>query len=300
MQRLYTLLGLVIVLAIAGCSATQAVLDEEAVAFPTPTSHPWTKLNTPSPMVTTDVSAFLFQPTATPTANPYATMPPPPTLTPLIPATPTASPTPRPTEPATPPPTPAPTTEVAAETFDHVTIYDDDLNQNWTILRNRGMDYNLEHAFQAHSGDVALAMKPRRDFSTMYFIVKNDANTIYHRDDVLGFSFWLYSGDDYVELDDLIVTIVGSNAYPYWVQEDDSVTNQYDPIFSETRLYYLGLNDVIPPETWVQVFVWLDDLLFDPIYDYVTGFYIKNDAGFFRTVLIDELVMYLLPETDGP
>jgi hypothetical protein len=116
------------------------------------------------------------------------------------------------------------------------------------------------------------------------------------REDVLGFSFWLYGNDDWIDREDLLVTVVGSNESPYWIPDDQSVENIYEPLFSETRLYYLGINDDIPPKTWVQVYIWLDDLLFDPDYEYVTGIYIKNDEQFFETALIDELTVYLLPE----
>ena len=71
-----------------------------------------------------------------------------------------------------------------------------------------------------------------------------------------------------------------------------------NPTFSETRLYFLGINRDIPPETWVNVEVWLDDLQYDPIYEYVTGFYIKNDEGFGQTFYVDAVRIIMLPE-DG-
>jgi hypothetical protein len=75
------------------------------------------------------------------------------------------------------------------------------------------------------------------------------------------------------------VTVLGSNSYTYWVEDDISVKSIYEPVFSETRLYYLGVNRTIPPNTWVKVELWLDERIYDPDYRYVTGFYIKNEAS---------------------
>jgi hypothetical protein len=122
----------------------------------------------------------------------------------------------------------------------------------------------------------------------------------YLRSQVIGFSFWVYCDDDYIGSSDLAVTITGSNQYPYWVQDDDSVTNRFDPIFSETRLYFLGFNSDIPPRTWAEVNVILDDLIYDPIYTYVTGLLIKGDENFRNTVYIDQVEISLLENSTRP
>ena len=62
-----------------------------------------------------------------------------------------------------------------------------------------------------------------------------------------------------------------------------------DSSFSETRLYFLDIKHTIPPDTWVEVVVWLDQLIYDPPYKYVTGVYIKNDQGFFNTFYVDHV-----------
>ena len=71
------------------------------------------------------------------------------------------------------------------------------------------------------------------------------------------------------------------------------MTLPFKPAASTTsrRLFYnhLGLNDAVPAHTWVQVSFYLNKLIYDPIYKYFTGFYIKNDAGFRGTVYIDDV-----------
>jgi hypothetical protein len=88
--------------------------------------------------------------------------------------------------------------------------------------------------------------------------------------------------------------VLGSNSYTYWLANDTSVPTDTTvtveaPLFSETRLYDLHINRAIPPGTWVQVVVWLDDLIYDPEYTYVTGMYIKNNKGFLNTFYIDQV-----------
>ena len=140
-------------------------------------------------------------------------------------------------------------------------------------------------------------MTPTRDYGNLAFTVKFGTKETYLREKTLGVRFWLYSGDATIGTQDLAVSVVGSNKYPYWVWNDSSVTNDNDPVFSETRLQYLGFNDAIPPDTWVQVEVWLDELLFDPEYKYVTGIYIKNGEDFRDTIWIDQVELVTTPDT---
>jgi hypothetical protein len=146
----------------------------------------------------------------------------------------------------------------------------------------------------AYNGRHSLAVSPEAPGGRLIFAVVPDAEEAYLRDNVLAVRFWLYSGDDYVGTEDLSVTILGSNEFPYWVEGDDSV--QVDdslPTFSQTRLYFLNVEEDIPPETWIQIEVWLDDLIFDPDYHYVTGVVIENDEDFLRTFYIDDLELVI-------
>ena len=128
----------------------------------------------------------------------------------------------------------------------------------------------------------------------MSFGVREDSTEAFPNSQVISLSFWLAS-DELITLDDLSVTLFGSNDFPYWVAGDESVYIDGEFPFSETRLYFLGLNHSIPAKTWVEVVVILRDLIYDPDYEYLTGFYLKNDAGYLNTIYLDDIRLMMLP-----
>lgn len=181
-----------------------------------------------------------------------------------------------------------------------VTIYDDGLDANWTVNNSEGMVYDLESYTYTKSGNLAAEVAPLYPASEFLFTVRPEAIQQYPRDKVIGVSFWLSGGSEYIDTDDLVVAILGSNDFPYWIENDYSVARSIgeqpgDPIFSDTRLYFLGLNRPIPPDTWAEVTNWLDDRVFDPPYEFVTGFYIKNDVEFAGSFYVDRVVLSMLP-----
>lgn len=184
------------------------------------------------------------------------------------------------------------------DTFD-MPVFDDDLDLNWSLDQTGGMRYRLTDRY-VHSGRSAIEARPTGGNGVLFFTVPANASAAFPRDRTLGVSFWLNSGDGIIATDDLAVTVLGSNAYDHWVANDTSVqmdgrdTSGQSFLFSETRLYYLGINRDIPPDTWVEVILWIEDRQFDPFYDYVTGFYIKNDAKFQNTFYIDNVNLILL------
>lgn len=176
------------------------------------------------------------------------------------------------------------------------TVYGDALDDNWQLRNIEGIESNFSETDIVHNGRFSIAMRPVADFKPFYFIVKETATETYPASQVLGLNFWLHGGDEYIELSDFAVTVIGSNDYPYWVEGDRSVyTDDVFP-FSETALYWLDFNDAIPPNSWVEVTLWLDEREFDPIYEYVTGFYLKNDEGFHNEVYIDDISLIMLDE----
>ncbi len=177
-----------------------------------------------------------------------------------------------------------------------LSIFDDNLSQNWALLRSGDLDVNPAVTSTIHSGLQAVMAKPNEDFTKLFFGVQPSSSEEYLRTQVLGVSFWINSSEGYIDTDDVGVAVVGSNAYPYYAPDDTSVTSRYDPVFSETRLYYLNFNRSIPPNTWAEVVVWLDELVYDPIYTYVTGFYITSDAGFTQTYYVDDVNLILIDE----
>lgn len=203
--------------------------------------------------------------------------------------TPTAAPIPTPAVTATPAPTPIPPRLITE------TIFGDDLGEAWTLSNSRWMTYSIQSE-RVHSGETALVFRPQEDFGSLFFTVRRGATAVFPYRQVMGVGFYLNAGDTELQLEDLALTLVGSNDYNYWVAGDDSVQSNRDPIFSETRLYFLGFNRSFPPNRWVYVELWLDDLVYDPPYEYVTGFYIKNDRGVFQKMYVDDVHLIILEE----
>ncbi|MCJ7701081.1 MAG: hypothetical protein MUO62_05825 [Anaerolineales bacterium] len=56
----------------------------------------------------------------------------------------------------------------------------------------------------------------------------------------------------------------------------------------------------VPPYTWAEVIIWLEDLVYDPYYDYVVGFYLKNDESYLQTFYIDDVRLVLTAGEDLP
>lgn len=206
------------------------------------------------------------------------------------------TPLPLPSLEATPPQRPEPTAVVENQQpeLEEIVIYDDKLSTGWSLEQSATMRYNLSSVAFVDQGRFAVAASPSADYATLFFTVQKTSRRILLRNEVTGLSFRLNSGEDYIEPSQLAVSIVGSNDNPYWIKNDTSVTvegrvTEDLPLFSETRLYFLDINNTIPPNTWVDVVVWLDELEYDPIYNYVTGFYIKSDADFRQNFYVDEV-----------
>ena len=201
----------------------------------------------------------------------------------------------------TPVPTPAP--------LPPIVIYDEVLHPDWSLTES-SVEYNQFYSDNAYSGTYSLMMSPKRPRQVLWFTLNDTAPEPYLRDDIIGITFRLYSGDGYVRMGDLAATAIGSQKYPYWVPNDEtvigldptwkpddfSVTANYDYAFSPSRLYFLGLTSDVPPNTWVWVTDWFKNRTNDLDYKYVTGFYIRNDDGFRQSVLIDDLQIIRVPQ----
>lgn len=183
-------------------------------------------------------------------------------------------------------------------------VFDDELNPSWTLNNSENVEYNsastarwyeeLDEALGITSGAMSIAFEPKADFAQLFFTVEEGAADAYDRDQIIGVSFWMHTGNEIVDTGDFAVTVVGSNEQKYWSPEDKSVFFPGDESFSETALYFLDINRAIPASSWVKVEVFLDELLYDPTYDYITGIYIKNDAGFRNRVYVDRIALLKL------
>lgn len=181
-----------------------------------------------------------------------------------------------------------------------IPVYGDDLDGSWTLENSTMMSYNLEHTRYVDRGRYAIEAAPTAGSGMLYFTVRQNTRQIFPRAQVLGVKFRLSGGADFIENDALAVTVVGSNRQPFWVPGDNSVQLEGRvtddlPVFSETRLYYLDINETIPPNTWVDIVVWLDDLVYDPDYAYVTGFYVKTAPDLLERFYIDQVNVILNP-----
>jgi len=287
----WILAGLGCFILLAGCGVGPAAGAPVSAEPPTVSSF-FGPVGTTSPPAEAEAGA------GPPTIAPYfrlETTTPWPTRThpPLPTSGPTRTPAPESAVADTPSPSPA-GTEAAA--YLEAAIYDDELAPGWSLEYSQGMDYDLADSSHVYSGTVSVAVTPAQEYGSLFFSVGADAAKAYPYERVLGARFWLNSGALEIAPADLAVTIVGSNAYAYYTPDDDSVDLNADSFFSETRLYYLDVNRSIPPETWVEIVVWLDELPFDPNYTYITGVYLKNDEGFTQTFYVDDVALLLTPE----
>ena len=196
-------------------------------------------------------------------------------------------------------------TQAQAAVYPAVVIYDDQLNASWSVEQSANSAINLAATDlnfqsldrqQAHSsGATSIAITPQADYGTLFFTVRPESGAVYQRQSVLGVSFWLNSGSSGIGPADLAIAVVGSNVFAYWTPDDQSVFPDKKGAFSETRLYFLKINRTIPPHTWLNLVVWLNDLQYDPVYQYVTGFYLKNDVGFRSTYYLDQVALLMAP-----
>jgi hypothetical protein len=191
-------------------------------------------------------------------------------------------------------PTPVQTPRAAEVRTEEVVIFDDDIHGDWSLDRSQGVRYDPRSTAYVHDGTYSLAVTPTSDYGTLLFSVREGASTQYLRDRLLEVRLWLNSGAQEVANDAFTITVIGSHAQPHWVPDDRSVMLDERSFFSETRLYYLGVNRAIPPETWVDLTIKMDDLPYEPDYRYVTGVYLKADAGVRDTIHLDRLTLLML------
>lgn len=181
-----------------------------------------------------------------------------------------------------------------------VSIYSNGLDPDWEIEQNTEVLVSETGRPNTYEGRLALQVTPLQDFGQLFIRLKPEAKHFYPRSRVLALILWVSGGPNYIDTDELAVTVIGSNDFRYWVADDRSVFDGPDSPFAETRLYYLGLNNAIAPNSWAEVVNYLNDREFDPEYQYVTGFYIKNDEGFESTYYIDEISLLLIDDQPEP
>jgi hypothetical protein len=173
-----------------------------------------------------------------------------------------------------------------------VAIYDEQLDPNWSLDESWGIRINPRSLSFSSSGRVALEAVPVEAFAGVLLINSPESTRIYPRDDVLGIRFSVSGGERYLQPESLIVKVMGSNRYPYFVGDDQSVRIDYDPsnpyVFDEVGLSRLGLRRDLEPGEWAEVELWLDgyDLAG---YTYVTAINVMNAPSFMTPFYIDNI-----------
>ncbi|OAN46056.1 hypothetical protein A6A03_02015 [Chloroflexus islandicus] len=231
-----------------------------------------------TPVAPTPTIAPFFQ--ERPTATLFV---PPPTHTPL---------------PTRPPATPTPvaSTHNDVSNFQIVPVYRDSLSPGWSMDNSALLSsLALTQTQVVALGRAAIAVTPSESTGILFFTLTRTSGIELRRDRVAALRFRLSGGATPIANDAMTVSVVGSNRVPYWVPNDDSVsiegrvTNSAEPLFPETRLYFLGLNRAIAPGEWAEIYVWLDDLIYEPQYTYVTGFYLKTSSDLVPQYYVDQI-----------
>jgi hypothetical protein len=153
----------------------------------------------------------------------------------------------------------------------------------------------------SHVGDASLSLTGEDD-SFLAFQVVSSSREMFLREDVLGISFWLSVSENELNIDQLLIEVFGSDTFSYWVEDDISALVDIET-FSGKRMYGLGLNRTLAPETWIHIEILLDNLVFDPNFDeesvedfeytYITGFAIHFTENFSGTIYLDEIQLLI-------
>lgn len=263
---------------IVGCNAIRKIESAPAPqVFPTATEHFLFQGN--APMVTPDYPAVLsIAPTI---ASFFRTHP---SVTPSPVATFTIIPE-------------STNTQAPRPQFFTVRVYEDGLNPNWAVQEDTEMEIDLKSASQVYRGYAAISFSPNEESnSTLFLAVPDGAEEVYRRDQAAKLSFWLFSPDTPLYLDQFFITLVGSNRQPYWSAEEKKVAD-YLSVFPRISLDKLGFDRAIPANAWIMVEIDLAEALtVEPEYLYITGISFKSTAGPNHVLLIDDISLKMLGE----
>ncbi len=177
--------------------------------------------------------------------------------------------------------------------IDEVVFFDEGLDPSWTAEHSFDQRINLRSAAFASSGFTSLEAVPEVPFGGLMLTLTSRSRNLFPRADVLGVRFAVTGGSRALTPNNLIVKVLGSNRYPYFVENDSSVPRPPDLgpdrlLFPEVALDALGLRRDLEPGEWAEVELWLDG--YDQVdYNYVTGLVIFNDELFLDPFYIDNV-----------
>jgi hypothetical protein len=182
------------------------------------------------------------------------------------------------------------------ERIAEIPILDRQLDSNWTFANSWGVRVNSQITVPQQAIAASLSVTPEDETGALFLSVLPTTRAAYERPRSLGFSIWLNSGEETMYPEDLAITILGSNALRHWAADDNSVealgvVDEENPKFSRTRLYFLDINQPVPPRTSFEVVIWIDDREFDPVYNYVTGLQIVHDTTLKHTYYVERVLL---------
>lgn len=170
-----------------------------------------------------------------------------------------------------------------------VTIYSDGFNPNWFFTTTQGEDANPRSRILVYNGLFSLAITPQKSGSHVFFLVQTNSEQVYPRAQVHGFQFRLNPGTHPLPISDLSVSILG-NQEQVEIRDPLTLGESLDQfIFTDAYVYIPDANPSIPPNTWTEVVVWLDDPISAPEFDYITGLSIRRQEAFMQTFFLDDV-----------
>lgn len=176
---------------------------------------------------------------------------------------------------------------------EEVVIYDEELDPAWSTLYSFDHRVTLESTDTAASGVVSLRAIPQVAYGGTMLTLGEEGRKLFPRSEVLGLRFNVSGGPNQLRPLSLIVKLLGSNRYPYFVEGDNSVAfppglDTGAPVFSEVGLDRLGLRRELVPGEWAEVELWFDS--YDQVdYTYITGLVVMNDRSYMNVFYIDDI-----------
>jgi hypothetical protein len=187
-----------------------------------------------------------------------------------------------------------------SENLQTVPIYTDQLLAGWSIEHDSKLQCGTTNQSFVYTGNSAILCSVIGEDAILRFSVGPEIQGGYPHARVAGLRFFLSSPREIIDFDALAVSMQGSNQQSYWSATDQSVHIEGrdldaadQPLFSETPLYFLGVNRAIRPGEWVEVTLWLENQIYDPDYAYVTGFYLKTDKSLLSSFAVDKITLLM-------
>lgn len=179
---------------------------------------------------------------------------------------PTRFPTSTPLPTLTPVPLPTATEIIPTET---ILIFGDRFHPDWGYLDfGTFTEITTGNAF---SGNTYLQVIPREVNNQFLIRLLNSNSKTYDRENIIRFSFYLRSPNADLNPEEFLLKTQGSNSNIYWVENDSSANENADLFFTNTQLTFYEVR-AIPQGEWLYIEVEPADQVFDPVYDFFTGF----------------------------